>query len=425
LADETLKRDQNHIVVLGGVTDDSNNFITMLRVDPITKRLLISASGSGLGTVTSVSVVTANGISGTVATETTTPAITLSLGAITPTGVQVSGLTASEIVLTDASKNLVSAGVATYPSLTELSYVKGLSSAVQTQLGNKAPTTAPTFATSITGSYLTASEILITDGSKNIVSAPVATYPSLTELSYVKGLTSAVQTQIGNLVPKSLYDANTILYATTDNTPVALTVATNNLIGRINGDIVNVPIDSDLSSVSAGDDTVPSAKATKAMGDLKLPLAGGTMTGNIVLGDAKQIVLTAPSADVTCTGFSTSAFNSGYTSSAVGDLVYLDASATWQKTDADSTTTAYGLIGIALAVASSGNPLLVALPGSFVRVNAWNWTVGNTLYLGETPGEMQNTIPTGADNVIRVVGFAVNADYIYFYPSQDVQTTVA
>lgn len=56
--------------------------------------------------------------------------------------------------------------------------------------------TAPTFATSITGSYLTASEILITDGSKNIISGAVATYPSLTELTYVKGVTSAIQTQM-------------------------------------------------------------------------------------------------------------------------------------------------------------------------------------------------------------------------------------
>jgi hypothetical protein len=59
--------------------------------------------------------------------------------------------------------------------------------------------TSPTFGTSITGSYLTASEILITDGSKNIVSAPVATYPSLTELTYVKGVTSAIQSQLNNL----------------------------------------------------------------------------------------------------------------------------------------------------------------------------------------------------------------------------------
>jgi hypothetical protein len=51
-----------------------------------------------------------------------------------------STLTASEILITDASKNLISAAVATYPSLTELSYVKGLSSAVQTQIGGKQAT---------------------------------------------------------------------------------------------------------------------------------------------------------------------------------------------------------------------------------------------------------------------------------------------
>lgn len=53
-----------------------------------------------------------------------------------------------------------------------------------------------TFYGSIKGDYLTASEIVISDGSKNIVSAPVATYPSLTELTYVKGVTSAIQTQL-------------------------------------------------------------------------------------------------------------------------------------------------------------------------------------------------------------------------------------
>lgn len=46
----------------------------------------IGAAGSS-GTVTTVSVVTANGVSGSVANATTTPAITLTLGAITPTSV--------------------------------------------------------------------------------------------------------------------------------------------------------------------------------------------------------------------------------------------------------------------------------------------------------------------------------------------------
>jgi hypothetical protein len=48
--------------------------------------------GVGSGTVTSVSVVTANGVSGTVATPTTTPAITLSLGNITPTTVSTGNI---------------------------------------------------------------------------------------------------------------------------------------------------------------------------------------------------------------------------------------------------------------------------------------------------------------------------------------------
>jgi len=47
--------------------------------------------GGGSGTVTSVSVVTANGVSGTVANSTTTPAITLTLGAITPSSVAATG----------------------------------------------------------------------------------------------------------------------------------------------------------------------------------------------------------------------------------------------------------------------------------------------------------------------------------------------
>lgn len=41
------------------------------------------------------------------------------------------------------------------------------------------------------------------------------------------------------LVPKSLYDANSILYATTDDTPVALSVGASTVVGRkASGDIV-------------------------------------------------------------------------------------------------------------------------------------------------------------------------------------------
>lgn len=45
----------------------------------------------------------------------------------------------------------------------------------------------------------TASRILSTDASKNITALDTTTYPSLTELSYLKGVTSSIQTQINSL----------------------------------------------------------------------------------------------------------------------------------------------------------------------------------------------------------------------------------
>lgn len=48
----------------------------------------------------------------------------------------------------------------------------------------------------INSATLTASTILSANASKNIISLSTATYPSLTELSYVKGVTSTIQSQI-------------------------------------------------------------------------------------------------------------------------------------------------------------------------------------------------------------------------------------
>jgi hypothetical protein len=68
-------------------------------------------------------------------------------------------------------------------------------------LAAKAPLASPTFTGTVTTPAIivsseTASRIAILDSSKNIKSADIATYPSLTELAYIKGLSSAVQTQL-------------------------------------------------------------------------------------------------------------------------------------------------------------------------------------------------------------------------------------
>lgn len=77
---------------------------------------------------------------------------------------------------------------------TELGYVGGVTSAIQTQINTKAPAASPTFTGTIT-TPLTASRAMVTDGS----SALAASATTATELGYVSGVTSAIQTQINTI----------------------------------------------------------------------------------------------------------------------------------------------------------------------------------------------------------------------------------
>lgn len=117
--------------------------------------------GGGNGTVTSVAALTlgttGTDLSSSIANGTTTPVITLNVP--------------------DASAS--ARGVIT--------------TGIQTLAGAKTFSTAPVL------SSLTASQLLALDGSKNIQSLDVTTYPSLTELSYIKGVTSAIQTQLNSI----------------------------------------------------------------------------------------------------------------------------------------------------------------------------------------------------------------------------------
>lgn len=68
-------RDQNHVTAM--LFKGSDGLTYNATGDEVTGRLKVDISGGGSGTVTSVSVVTANGFAGTVANATTTPAITV------------------------------------------------------------------------------------------------------------------------------------------------------------------------------------------------------------------------------------------------------------------------------------------------------------------------------------------------------------
>lgn len=83
-------------------------------------------------------------------------------------------------------------GAATLATATEISYISGVTSSVQTQLGLKAPLASPTFTGTVT-MPLTASKVVVTGVASDLVSSAT----TAVELSYVGGVTSSIQTQLG------------------------------------------------------------------------------------------------------------------------------------------------------------------------------------------------------------------------------------
>jgi hypothetical protein len=103
-----------------------------------------------------------------------------------------SNLTVSRALASDGSgKVAVSATTAT-----ELGYVSGVTSAIQTQLNAKQATITGG-ATTIVSSNLTASKALVSDGSGKVAAATTTS----TEIGYVNGVTSAIQTQLDSKAP--------------------------------------------------------------------------------------------------------------------------------------------------------------------------------------------------------------------------------
>lgn len=138
---------------------------------------------------------------------------------------------------------------------------------------------------------------------------------------------------------------------------------------------------------------------------------GATLNGDLQVDGT-------PNTDDTWNGKSTNSFNAGATI-AQFDCVYMTSSSTWALTDADAIGTAGNvLVMMAGEAGTASNPLRVIEPGSWVRNDAWNWTVGGALYLDTaTSGGLTQTAPSGADDVVKVVGYAASADVIYFAPS--------
>lgn len=168
-------------------------------------------------------------------------------------------------------------------------------------------------------------------------------------------------------------------------------------------------------------DTLSEINAIIGDGDI-LPTSGGTLSGNITLGENTSIALDpAGSADGKYSG--TTVTGTAGATLAFGDVVVLDVTdSRWELADANSAAAADGdaraMLGICvLAAAADGSATTILLHG-IVRADAAfpALTVGAPVYVGETAGDAVVTQPTTADVLIRVIGHALTADEMFFNP---------
>jgi len=371
-------------------------------------------------------------------------------------------LTASEIMITDSLKNFTSADVAIYPSLAELAYVKDVTSAIQTQLNAKGVGTW-TDASASTGSNKTfVTPLLGTPTSGNLTNCTA--YEGTAVLStgetggdkYLRedgdntcswqtiaggGDVSKVGTpannQVGVWTGDGTLEGDSSL--TFDTTPNQLTST---------GGFVGATFDA-TGTTSAGDNAAigyTSAKGIVVTGqgstsDVTIQndaeavvLAIPTGTSNVVLGvdgTASDIIMTEKSsiqldpaggADGDYSG--TTVTGTGGETLAFGEVVYLKAAdSEWYKIDANAVATAGNVfVGVAVSTSTDGNPLTILISG-IIRADAQfpALTIGGAVYLSTAvgAGEVVVAAPTGADDVVRVVGFALTANEMYFRASMD------
>lgn len=196
-------------------------------------------------------------------------------------------LTPNTAVVAGASGALESSAVTS----TELGYLSGVDSNIQSQIDSKQATITGA-ASTIASTKLTANKVVISDGDGNIAESSV----SSTELGYLSGVTSAIQTQIDDAnsaidaVEESITEmgstkADAVATGTGQWTKVTvngqgIVTAGSNLTA---GDIPNL----DASKITTG--LLPVARLASGSADEgKVPVVGSD--GNFTLADKVSVI---------------------------------------------------------------------------------------------------------------------------------------
>jgi len=252
------------------------------------------------------------------------------------------------------------------------------------------------------------------------------------------GLLAALSDETGTGV--AVFNNTPTLVAPLLGTPTSgvMTNVTGTAAGLTAG---NVTTNANLTGVvtSVGNataiaDTVLSIAKTSALQsalDLKAPLDSPAFTtpgafttgGTITLAENTSIALDpAGSADGRYTGITVT--GTGGAVIAFGDLVCLSQVVSrWELVDVSVAAASVGdarkMLGMAVTTSTDGGAITVLLQG-IIRADA-NFpalTIGNPVY-ATTLGDVTMTQPSTTDHIIRIIGFSMTADELYFNPSND------
>jgi len=179
---------------------------------------------------------------------------------------------------------------------------------------------------------------------------------------------------------------------------------------------------------TTGTDTTRATTAANAKVELdkKLALAGGTMTGDILLGtgtgDKSSIILNDSAlADESWSG--TTVKGTAGATLAVGDLCYLKTSdSEWYLTDGilDGTDVSVGMmLGVCVLASTDGVATEILIDGLIASAAFPAFTVGAPVYMSDTAGDMVVAQPSTTNFAIRVLGYATSATVLHFRPSFD------
>ena len=159
-----------------------------------------------------------------------------------------------------------------------------------------------------------------------------------------------------------------------------------------------------LSTDGAGDVSFNSSITCDVTGDL---------TGNV---DGTELEVVTQTTAVDAAGEAEGTIVKFGTGTLVAGQVYTHASGAWVAVDADAQTTTEGLLGMALGTSPTTNGLLVHGVGYLSHDPG---TAGDVLYVSATAGQVTGTQPSTTGQFVRVAGYCLANNKVFFSPSQD------